>query len=109
MSGAGAPGHQLNLPFKNGDLIFQKVVFTYPQRPQQDILRNFSFRFEQGQSYGIAGKNGIGKSTIPKTTLKLYEVKKGEILIGKQNIQDIETTSLQNRVCYQTNRPAFLA
>jgi len=96
-----------NLPFKNGDLVFQKVVFAYPQRSQQDILRNFSFRFEKGQSYGIAGKNGIGKSTITKTTLKLYELKKGEILIGKQNIRDIETASLQSRVCYQTNRPVF--
>ncbi|MCE8164011.1 MAG: ABC transporter ATP-binding protein [Candidatus Moeniiplasma glomeromycotorum] len=96
-----------NLPFKNGDLVFQKVVFAYPKRPQQDILQNFSFRFEQGKSYGIAGKNGIGKSTITKTTLKLYELKAGKILIGKQNIQNIETTSLHQRICYQTNRPAF--
>ncbi|CAJ0749014.1 23664_t:CDS:2, partial [Entrophospora sp. SA101] len=68
-------------PFENGDIIFDKVVFAYPKRPQQDILRNFSFRFLKGKSYGIAGKNGIGKSTITKTTLKLYEIKTGQILI----------------------------
>ncbi|MCE8167080.1 MAG: ABC transporter ATP-binding protein [Candidatus Moeniiplasma glomeromycotorum] len=95
------------LPFKNGDLVFQSVVFAYPQRPQQEILRHFSFRFEQGKSYGIAGKNGIGKSTITKTTLKLYELKAGKILIGKRDIQEIETISLHQRICYQTNRPAF--
>ncbi|CAI2161756.1 1316_t:CDS:2 [Funneliformis geosporum] len=96
-----------NIPFQNGDLIFQNVVFAYPKRPHQDILRNFSFHFVQGKIYGIAGKNGIGKSTITKTSLKLYEIKKGKILIGKNNIQEIETDSLHQHVCYQTNRPTF--
>jgi ABC-type multidrug transport system fused ATPase/permease subunit len=96
-----------SLPFQNGDLVFQKVIFAYPKRPQQDILHNFSFRFVQGKIYGIAGKNGIGKSTITKTALKLYEIKGGKILIGKNNVQEIETTSLHRHVCYQTNRPTF--
>jgi ABC-type multidrug transport system fused ATPase/permease subunit len=101
------PESRKKIPFQNGDLVFQKVVFAYPQRLQQDILRQFSFRFEQGKIYGIAGKNGIGKSTITRTTLKLYELKAGKILIGKRNIQEIETASLRCRICYQTNRPAF--
>ncbi|CAG8455433.1 12951_t:CDS:2 [Ambispora gerdemannii] len=96
-----------NLPFQNGDIIFQKVVFAYPKRPQQDILRNFSFTFQQGKSYGIAGKNGIGKSTITKTTLKLYDLKAGQIFIGEHNIQEIDTISLHRHICYQTNRPTF--
>ncbi|CAG8539910.1 13563_t:CDS:2 [Ambispora gerdemannii] len=96
-----------NLPFANGDIVFQKVIFAYPKRPHQNILRNFSFRFIQGQSYGIAGENGIGKSTITKTTLKLYDLKAGQVLIGERNIQEIDTTSLHQRICYQTNRPTF--
>ena len=96
-----------NLPFQNGDLVFQKVIFAYPKRPHQDILHNFSFRFVQGKIYGVAGKNGIGKSTITKTALKLYEIKGGKILIGENNVQEIETTSLHRHVCYQTNRPTF--
>ncbi|CAG8480461.1 457_t:CDS:2 [Ambispora leptoticha] len=95
------------VPFENGDLVFQDVVFAYPKRPQQNILRNFSFRFVQGKFYGIAGKNGIGKSTITKATLKLYELKGGKILINDRNIQEIDTTNLHQRICYQTNRPTF--
>ncbi|WNE40306.1 MAG: Vitamin B12 import ATP-binding protein BtuD [Mycoplasmataceae bacterium] len=98
--------HQKN-PFKNGNLVFKNVFFAYPKRPEQDILRNFSFNFQQGKVYGIAGKNGIGKSTIIKTTLKLYEIKSGEILVGKKNIQEIENANLHQRICYQTNRPTF--
>jgi ABC-type multidrug transport system fused ATPase/permease subunit len=96
-----------NLPFENGDIIFHNVVFAYPKRPQQDILRNFSFHFVRGKSYGIAGKNGIGKSTLTKTTLKLYEIKSGEILIGQHNVGEIDTVSLHRHICYQTNRPTF--
>src|SRR6185312_12742125 len=33
------------LLFQNGDVVFQNVVFAYPKRPQQNILRNFSFHF----------------------------------------------------------------
>ncbi|CAG8455829.1 2004_t:CDS:1 [Ambispora gerdemannii] len=94
-------------PFVNGDIIFQNVVFAYPKRPQQDILRNFTFTFQQGKVYGIAGKNGIGKSTITKTTLKLYDLKAGKILIGQRNVQEIDTVSLHRSICYQTNRPTF--
>jgi ABC-type multidrug transport system fused ATPase/permease subunit len=94
-------------PFENGDIVFQNVIFAYPKRPQQNILKDFSFRFEQGKIYGIAGKNGIGKSTITKTTLKLYELKEGKILINNRNIQEIDTASLHQRICYQTNRPTF--
>ena len=94
-------------PFENGDIVFQNVVFAYPKRPKQKILKDFSFRFEQGKIYGIAGKNGIGKSTITKTTLKLYELKEGKILINNRNLQEIDTASLHQRICYQTNRPTF--
>ncbi|MEG7979106.1 MAG: ABC transporter ATP-binding protein/permease [Mollicutes bacterium UO1] len=93
--------------FVNGDIIFQKVIFAYPKRPRQDILQNFTFTFQQGKIYGIAGKNGIGKSTITKTTLKLYDLKAGKILIGQQNVQAIDTVSLHRHICYQTNRPTF--
>lgn len=96
-----------NIPFENGDIVFQNVVFAYPKRPTQNILKNFSFSFIQGKSYGIAGKNGIGKSTITKTTLKLYDLKEGGIIINNRNIQEINTASLHQRICYQTNRPTF--
>jgi ABC-type bacteriocin/lantibiotic exporter with double-glycine peptidase domain len=95
------------LPFANGDINFEKVIFAYPTRPNNTILCDFTFCFCQGKSYGIAGKNGIGKSTITKTLLKLYDLQGGEITIAGKNIQDIETKSLHQHVCYLTNRPGF--
>ena len=93
--------------FCNGDIVFNQVVFSYPDRLETRVLRNFSFSFRQGEIYGIAGKNGIGKSTIVKTLLKIYDLQEGEITIDGQNIQEIETKSLKQRICYLTNRPSF--
>jgi ABC-type bacteriocin/lantibiotic exporter with double-glycine peptidase domain len=95
------------LPFENGDIEFVEVNFAYPTRPDDTILQSFSFRFEQGKKYGIVGKNGIGKSTITKTLLKLYEPQKGIITVNKKNVQQIDTQSLHQRICYLTNRPGF--
>ncbi|CAI2180921.1 8843_t:CDS:1, partial [Funneliformis geosporum] len=95
------------LPFENGDIVFTKVTFAYPARPDNIILRGFDFRFQQGKSYGVAGKNGIGKSTITKSLLKLYDLRTGEITVAGKNIQSIDTPSLHQRTCYLTNRPGF--
>ena len=100
------PSHEI-LPFTNGDINFEKVRFAYPRRPDNIVLRDFTFRFEQGKKYGVAGKNGIGKSTITKTTLKLYNIQTGKISIAERNIEEIETKSLHERICYLTNRPGF--
>jgi ABC-type multidrug transport system fused ATPase/permease subunit len=98
---------QLVSQWENDDVIFEKVVFAYPQKPHQAILRDFSFCFKRGEIYGVAGKNGIGKSTITKSLLKLYDLQSGKILIGQQNIREINTASFHQRICYQTNRPGL--
>lgn len=95
------------LPFVNGNIVFDKVDFAYPQRPNNPTLRSFSFSFLQGKKYGIIGKNGIGKSTITKTLLRLYSIQKGTISIAGNNVQDINIRDFHQRVCHLTNRPGF--
>lgn len=94
--------------FTSGDIIFKDVVFRYP-RTSVDILRNISFVFERGRKYGISGRNGAGKSTIVKTLMKLYNIDGGEIMIGKENINNINTKSFHKQVCYQTHRPVLFS
>lgn len=97
----------ITIPFEAGDIIFSEVGFSYPGAKEQQILRNFNFVFEKGKTYGIIGKNGMGKSTITKTLMKLYEVDRGVIKIGTNDVKKINTVDLHKSVCYQTNRPAF--
>ncbi|MBW8308292.1 MAG: ABC transporter ATP-binding protein/permease [Candidatus Paracaedibacteraceae bacterium] len=74
---------------------FRNVSFGYDNRL---ILNQISFRVEAGQTAIITGKTGIGKSTIAKLLLRLYNPIEGEILINDINIKNIELDSLYKAV-----------
>ncbi|CAJ0749197.1 12217_t:CDS:10 [Entrophospora sp. SA101] len=57
---------------KSSDINLEKVVFSYPETKKK-VLDNFSFTFEKGEKYGIAGPNGVGKSTLFRLIVKLYQ------------------------------------
>ncbi|MEY5041102.1 MAG: hypothetical protein RLZZ414_644 [Bacteroidota bacterium] len=72
----------------NGKIEFKNVSFIYPENNVQ-ALQNVSFTIEPGQTLGIIGKTGSGKSTILNLINRLYDVNFGEILIDNQNIKNI--------------------
>lgn len=97
------------LPFQNGDIEFRNVTFAYPDREDRKILNDFSFTFKKGLKYGIIGPNGIGKSTLSKIFLKLYNFSSGEVLVNGVSIRKIRTEDLHKKTCYQTNHPALFS
>ncbi|WNE41846.1 MAG: Vitamin B12 import ATP-binding protein BtuD [Mycoplasmataceae bacterium] len=93
--------------FEKGDIHFKNIFFNYPSRPENMIIEDLSFTFNYGEKYGIAGKNGIGKSTITKIILKLYEISNGKVFIGKKDLSKIKTEILHENICHLTNHPTF--
>jgi len=71
---------------------FQNVSFGY--EPSQLVLKDVSFRLEEGQSLGIVGVTGSGKSTISNLLFKFYEINSGKILINNENIQNFHPETL---------------
>jgi len=71
-----------------GKIEFKNVSFIYPENNVL-ALQNVSFIIEPGQTLGIIGKTGSGKSTILNLINRLYDVSSGEILIDNQNIKNI--------------------
>jgi len=70
----------------NGDIEFKNVDFIYPENNIQAI-KNISFKLKQGQTLGITGKVGSGKSSILNLITRQYDATKGEILIDQKNIK----------------------
>lgn len=70
-----------------GDIEFKHVDFIYPENNLQAI-KNISFKLKQGQTLGITGKVGSGKSSILNLITRQYDVTKGEILIDQKNIKN---------------------
>lgn len=73
------------------EIEFRNVYFSYDNKL---ILNNISFKILSGQTCAIIGTSGIGKSTIAKLLMRLYDVDSGQILINDIDIRNISMKSL---------------
>ncbi|QLQ82680.1 hypothetical protein HG537_0H04430 [Torulaspora globosa] len=69
-----------------GDICFKDVDFTYPSRPQEQVLRGLSLNFAAGKTTFILGKSGSGKSTLANLLLKFYGFQNGSICVDGTDI-----------------------
>ncbi|MCH7339011.1 ABC transporter ATP-binding protein [Acinetobacter higginsii] len=70
----------------------EHIRFTYPNRPEQPVLNNFSLEIKKNTSLGIVGRSGSGKSTLMDIMLGLLQPQNGKIFVDEaeltqQNIQ----------------------
>ena len=78
-----------------GKIEFRNVSFTYPSRPEQKILDNFSAVFEQGKTTAIVGASGSGKSTIVQLIERFYDPDEGLVLIDGHDLKQVNLRSLR--------------
>lgn len=82
---------------KNFDIEFKNVSFRYNEH-SENVLENISFSAKQGETIGIIGSTGCGKSSFVNLIPRLYDVTEGEILIGGTNIKDIAINQLRDNI-----------
>ena len=78
------------------DIEFRHVGFEYEEK--NPVLKDISFTVKAGQTVAILGATGSGKSTLMHLLQRLYEVKRGDILIGGVSISKIRKKHLRSRV-----------
>lgn len=76
---------------------FRNVSFSYPGS-DIEVLKDISFKINQGEKISIVGLNGAGKTTLVKLICRLYQPKSGEILINGHNIFDYEHKSYMEKI-----------
>lgn len=94
------PGAQ-PLQLTNGELQFDNVSFGYQLADGSagaPVLRGISFTVKRGQTLGIVGPPGSGKSTIAHLCARYYDVDSGKITIDGQDIRDVTLRSLRSTV-----------
>ena len=69
------------------NIIFTSVTFSYNKQPI--IFKDLSFEIKKDSFVGIVGQTGVGKTTLIKLLLRLYDIQDGRIMIGKDNINMI--------------------
>lgn len=82
----------------SGNIRFDQVRFTYPTRPEVEVLKGISLDIQAGDKVALAGHSGAGKSTIIQLLLKLYTVENGQIEIDGKNIQDWNLRQLRSNI-----------
>ena len=78
------------------DIEFRHVGFEYEEK--NPVLKDVSFTVRAGQTVAILGATGTGKSTLMHLLLRLYDVKRGDILIGGVSISKIRKDHLRSRI-----------
>lgn len=81
------------------DIEFKNVDFTYPGTENQ-VLRNISFKINEGETVALVGASGGGKSTIAKLVPRFFDVTGGEILVGGTPIKEIPQEVLMKNTSF---------
>lgn len=92
-----APG-ATDLEIKDGTLKFEDVSFRYPGANDNIVLSGISFEAKRGETVGIVGPPGSGKSTIAHLIPRFYDVTSGAITIDGQDISKVTLNSLRKAV-----------
>lgn len=87
--------HHLKIYNKNPILKINNLTVFYKNN---QILKDISFDLYKGETLGIIGESGSGKSTIAKSILGLIKINNGEILFKNQNTNDISNSIFRKKV-----------
>jgi ATP-binding cassette subfamily B protein len=81
-----------------GEIRFDNVVFSYPSRPDVDVLKGMDFTIPAGQVVALVGSSGAGKSTIVSLLLRFYEPKSGRLLFDNIPSSDFSLNQVRSQV-----------
>ena len=82
----------------DGSIEFKNVSFSYVKSEGKLSLKNVNLKIKSGEVIGIIGGTGSSKSTIVNLINRLYDVTKGEILVGGINVKDYDLKTLRDKV-----------
>lgn len=82
----------------DGNILFDQVRFTYPTRPEVEVLKNIKLDIKAGEKVALAGHSGAGKSTIIQLLLKFYPVKNGTVSVDGKPLQEWNLKQLRSNI-----------
>ena len=83
---------------KDGSIVFDHVSFSYAGDKDKLCLKDASFRIESGQTVGILGATGAGKSTLVQLIPRLYDATEGTVTVGGVDVRDYDLDTLRSKV-----------
>ncbi len=88
---------------QDGRIVFNDVYFSFNKTRR--ILRGLNLEIEPGEKVALVGPSGAGKSTITKLLFRFYDVERGKIYLGNQNIAKVTQESLRANIALVPQEP----
>ena len=82
----------------DGSISFENVDFSYTNDPDKLVLKDLNFSIQSGQTVGIIGGTGSGKTSLIQLIPRLYDATNGNIRVGGRNVKDYSLHALRDAV-----------
>lgn len=83
---------------KDGSIEFKNVSFSYINDKKKECLKDINLKIKSGETIGILGGTGSGKSSLVNLIPRLYDVTEGTLVVGGKNVKQYDIKSLRNEV-----------
>ena len=83
---------------KDGEIEFRNVNFKYEDDSDENNLEGINIKIKAGETVGIIGSTGSGKSSLVQLIPRLYDATEGEVYVGGVNVKDYHIETLRNEV-----------
>ena len=88
---------------------FRNVKFTYPSRPDVQVLNSINLVINEGETIALVGESGSGKSSIIKLLQRLYDIDNGHLLVDNQEIKHYRVSSLRSNIGVVGQEPVLFS
>lgn len=82
----------------DGSVVFDHVSFGYHKGPEKYVLHDLNFKLHAGETIGIIGGTGSGKSSLVSLISRLYDVSEGSVQVGGKDVRAYDLDVLRNEV-----------
>ncbi|MEZ0121817.1 MAG: ABC transporter transmembrane domain-containing protein [Candidatus Reddybacter sp.] len=91
------------------EVSFKQVSFSYPSRPGQKALEDFSIHIPEGKVVALVGPSGAGKSTVFELMQRFYDPQSGAVLLGNTDIRELTPADLRQQLGVVSQHPALFS
>lgn len=91
-------GKEKDLELQDGSIVFKNVSFGYKADSEERVLKDIDLEIKSGETIGIIGGTGSGKTSLVQLIARLYDINDGELIVGGHNVKDYKLKTLRDDV-----------
>jgi len=97
----------LMLPDINGNINMVDGEFSYPTRPNVQVLKRLTIAIKQGEKIAMVGQSGCGKSTVIQLVQRLYDLEQGSLSVENQDIRNVNLPLVRSKIGLVSQEPVL--